>query len=136
MLLNASHLRTLGAAMDRIVPSERSGSKAHAHIVDFIVELISNGALDIEMYQSGLTALEEEACIVGGASFESLQAEVQDDILASVEAGQVVTKWSVLPTRFIRSLVSHCMEGYCRFASQQVTLVDTSFNAVGFDFRI
>lgn len=135
MLLNESQLRTLRAAIYRIVPAGRAPAASQLNVADFIVDLISDGAIDAEMYRQGLSALDGEAQAVAGTAFDFLEDELQDEILASVENGNVVTRWSIVPGRFLRSLVQHTMEGYYDARSTRLALMESAWPAIGIDFR-
>jgi len=108
--LSDLQLRTLTAAIDRIVPADDFPSASGAGCLDFLLRLISLEKLE-EFYRSGLDGLEAEAR-KRGASFSELSEADQDSILARLEKVRRSVHWRISPKAFIELLARQTIEGY------------------------
>lgn len=64
-----------------------------------------------EAFRYGLAALDEHAARVHGASFASLTAAAQDELLADVERGAISSFERLDPALFFDLLLGACVEG-------------------------
>ena len=62
--------------------------------------------------------LEAEAQAASGQGFANLESAARENLLASVETGDVTADWLVSPARFFALLVRHTMEGLLRRPGQ------------------
>ena len=135
MVLSASHLETLRAAMDRIVPADEHAGAWDAGCGEFLNQLLEQGLADAALYRGGLDGLESEAQRASKTSFSALSPELQDDLLAAVEAGSIQTAWAVSPGAFFRTLVRNTMEGYYGNAANGGLREAETWKAIGFEVK-
>jgi hypothetical protein len=112
MVLSASQLQVLRAAMDRVVPADADLGAWDAGCGEFLTHLLDEGLADREFYRKGLDSLDAEAQAAFHEGFARLSSEEQDDLLSWVEVGSVSVPWPVSPGLFFRTLVKNTMEGY------------------------
>jgi len=110
-LLSASQAATLRAAIDRIIPADDAPGGWEAGVGDYFACLWVREPQFLAPARLGLDALDAEAQATAGAAFASLAPDIQDALLARVEAGDVQTDW-LLPADFFRRLVQQTMEGF------------------------
>ena len=111
-LLSRSQAETLRAAVDRIIPADEAPSGWEAGVGDYFAQLLTREGRFLRPTQQGLDALDAEAQAMESRAFAALTPEVQDAVLARVEAGDVRTDWPSPAPAFFRRLVSQAMEGY------------------------
>ena len=110
-LLSAAQADTLRAAIDRIIPADDAPGGWEAGVGDYFARLWVREPQFLAPARLGLDALDAEAQATAGAAFASLAPDIQDALLARVEAGDVQTDW-LLPADFFRRLVQQTMEGF------------------------
>jgi hypothetical protein len=111
--LTPTHWSTLRALMDRIIPPDDFPGAWEAGVGDYLARQFERGLSDqVDEYRRGLEALETEAQAAAGATFASLDAPAQAEILGRLETGQVRTAWPVDPSGFFSLVIAHVMEGY------------------------
>lgn len=135
MVLSASHLETLRAAMDRIVPADGHLGAWDAGCGDFLDQLLREGLVDAAIYRKGLDGIESEAQFAFHRAFASLTAEEQDELLSALEAGSVRTTWSIPPGSFFRTLVRNTMEGYYGNSANGGLRDAETWRAIGFEVK-
>jgi gluconate 2-dehydrogenase gamma chain len=119
--------------MDRIVPGDDFPSAWDAGCSDFLRLLLAQDLASPDVYRHGLESLERESQAVFHREFSGLSAEEQDDLLASVEVGSVVTPWDVSPGLFFKNLVQHTMEGYYGDARNGGSSASEAWRMIGFE---
>jgi len=108
--LSELQLRTLVAAIDRIVPADDYPSASQSGCDEFLVHLIELESL-VETYRTGLDGLELEA-LKFGASFAESKIDRQDEILAKCHQTKRSQGWKVSPRAFMDLLARQTIEGY------------------------
>jgi len=112
-MLTANHWNTLRSLMNRIIPQDDFPAAWEAGVGDYLArQFESDLKSQVETYQLGLEALEAEAQAFASKDFTELDDAQQDEILSWVESGQVISLWSVNPTKFFHMVIEHVMEGY------------------------
>jgi gluconate 2-dehydrogenase gamma chain len=103
-------MRTLAAAIDRIVPADDFPSATQAGCIEFLLRLIDLEGLG-DFYRSGLDGLVAEAA-KHGASFADLTSQNQDAQLKRCQGIKRSQGWRVSPREFIDTLARQTIEGY------------------------
>jgi hypothetical protein len=112
-MLTDEQWAVLGAAIDRIIPSDDFPGGCEAGVIDYLRGQLGRDLSDhAGIYRAGLNALDAEALASGNAGFAALGADAQDSLLARVEQGDTVTAWPVDAAGFFAMLVDHVMEGF------------------------
>jgi len=111
-LLDTRQAETLRAAVDRIIPADDAPGGWEAGVGDYFAHLLTRESRFLSPTRLGLDALDSEARAPQGSSFAALTPDVQDALLARVEAGDVRTDWPFDAADFFRRLVSQAMEGF------------------------
>lgn len=134
--LTSSHLATLRALMDRIIPSDDFPGAWESGVGDYLTRQFEHDLRPwLETYRLGLEALEAEALTHTGLSFAALDGTAQDVILQQVEAGLVQTPWPIDPVEFFRRVVEHVMEGYYSDPGNSGNRATIAWHMVGFKVR-
>jgi hypothetical protein len=104
--LSADELKTLIAAIDRLIPSDDLGPGASEVGVHVYIDrgLAGPNAAILPLYQGGLAAL-DKAASAGG--FAALDVGKQDDILGQYESGDLAGA----PEGFFALLLEHTRQG-------------------------
>jgi hypothetical protein len=112
-VFTAAEFTTLAAVVDRIVPADDFPAGTEAGVLDYLERQFKRElAEQAARYRLGLNAVDAEAHAVYGQPFASLQPARQDDLLRSIEAGDVRTPWAIDAAVFAADLVGHVIEGY------------------------
>ena len=112
-MLTESQQATLRALVDRLIPADDYPGGWDAGVGDYLDRQFDGDLLPlVGMYRAGLDALDAEAWALAGAGFAEMPAAAQDDLLRSVERGEVATDWVVDPAEFIFTAAEHAAEGY------------------------
>jgi hypothetical protein len=99
--------------MNRIIPPDDYAEACEAGVGNYIVRQLSGDLREYcEEFLEGLNALDAEAVAQFGGVLAELAEPQQDEILASVERGDIKTKWSIPTAKFFRQLVNLTMEGF------------------------
>jgi len=131
--LNEVQLRTLTAAVDRMVPQDDYPSASAAGCIDFLLRLIELEHL-AEMYRAGLDGLESEARR-GGSSFADLGEAAQDELLRKCEKLKTRITWRVSPKQFVSLLARQTIEGYYSDPGNGGNRDGIAWRMVGFEVR-
>lgn len=104
--LTDAELTTLKAALDRLIPSDDVGPGANEMGVFVYIDraLGSRAVTALPVYQQGLAALDTAA---GSGGFAALDADKQDAMLTTAEAGKLEGD----PGGFFATLLQHTREG-------------------------
>lgn len=111
-LLSDRQAETLRAAVDRIIPADDVPGGWEAGVGDYFAHLWTREPPFLSPARQGLDALDAEARATEGAAFAALAPDLQDAVLARVEAGDVRADWPLPAPDFFRRLVQQAMEGY------------------------
>ena len=135
-MLSKPQTATLHAAIDRIVPADEWPGGWDAGVGDYLDRQFARDLADrVETYRRGLDALDAEAQASAGSGFAALSPDMQDRLLAQVEAGETGTPWAVDPAYFFRMLVDHTMEGYYADPGNGGNRDGVSWRMIGFEVR-
>ena len=126
-------LRTLKAAIDRMVPADDFPSASDAGCVDFLLRLIDLENLG-ETYSAGLDGLESDA-IKKGKSFADLTFEEQDSLLAKCQTVKKRATWQTSPKLFVDLLARQTIEGYYSDPGNGGNRGAVSWKMIGFEVR-
>ena len=136
VLLTEKQLRTLEAAMDRIVPPDEGPGAWEAGTGRYLLRQFEHDLVDtVPAYRLGLDALDAEAEAAQGRGFAELEAEAQDALLARLESGEGTADWLVPPARFFTLLVRHTMEGYYADPGNGGNKDGAAWRLVGYEVR-
>ena len=112
-MLTESQRATLRALVDRLIPADEFPGGWDAGVGDYLDRQFAGDLSEsVDLYRSGLDALEVEARATAGVGFVALAPAAQDDLLRQVEAGDVATDWPVDPADFFRAAAEHAAEGF------------------------
>ena len=133
-MLTESQRATLRALVDRIIPADDFPSGWEAGVGDYLDRQFAGDLSHLlDMYRSGLDALEVEARATAGVSFAALAPAAQDELLRRVELGEVVTDWSVDPVVFFRAATEHAAEGFYGDPGNGGNRGEVSWRMIGFE---
>ena len=110
--LSAGRRLVLAAALDRVIPEDNYPSATGAGVMDFIEGTAGSFGATWPLLLSGLDDLEAEAKSYNGGGFALLPPDQQDQVLASLEHGEVRTTWQVDPAEFFSALVTIAADGF------------------------
>ena len=110
--LSAGRRLVLAAALDRVIPEDNYPSATGAGVMDFIEGTAGSFWATWPLLLSGLDDLEAEAKSYNGGGFALLPPDQQDQVLASLEHGEVRTTWQVDPAEFFSALVTIAADGF------------------------
>jgi len=137
MKLTETQQHTLRAAIERIIPSDDYPGAWDSGVGDYLARQFDSDLLPmLGDYRDGLTALEAESTARFQQNFVSLTDEEQDTLLSHIEAGQVLTVWNVVPSRFFRLLVNTTAEGFYSEPEQGGNRNAVSWDMTGFEERL
>lgn len=112
-LFDAIQQRALVAAINRIIPADDYPVANDAGVANFIHRQLTGDLRDqATRFCHGLTALDAEAAARFGHPLADLSADQQDQVLAAIERGDLLTQWPLPPARFFDRLVNLTAEGY------------------------
>ena len=112
-MFDEKQLRTLHAAVDRIIPPDEFPGGVEAGVCDYLLRQLKADLAHLAAdYPRFLAALDDEARAVHAAGFASLDEAQQDSLLTSVEQGDVRADWPLDPAGFFAQFVEHCAEGF------------------------
>lgn len=135
-LFSPTQLKTLQAAMKRIIPADEapdawdggSGSYLFRQLEGQLQPLLAD-------YRTGLELLNTETRITAQQDFADLSPQGQDDVLSRLETGSVSANWSIDPARFFHMLVNHTIEGYYSDPANGGNLNKIAWQMIGFEVR-
>jgi hypothetical protein len=135
-IFNDQQAATLRAALDRIIPPDDYPGAVENGVERYILrQMTGDLACFVETYRAGLDGLEAEANALYGGGFASLEADLQDVLLAKVELGEVSAQWTVSPAEWFVLLACHAAEGYYSDPSNGGNIGFAAWEMVGFDAR-
>lgn len=112
-MFNERQLRTLHAAIDRVIPPDEFPGGVEAGVADYLQGQLKRDLAHLAAdYPHFCDALEAEAQATRGQSFAALGDEEQDNLLAQVERGAVQADWPLEPPAFFAAFIEHCAEGF------------------------
>jgi len=126
--------QTLRAAVNRIIPADDYPSAWDAGVDDYLEQQFEKDLLPFFAdYCAGLASLEAESLARFDRSFGSLADDQQDEILAHVELGNVLTAWAVSPRVFFKLLADTTAQGYYSEPEQGGNRNQVSWAMIGFE---
>ena len=129
-----NRVRTMRAAIDRIIPEDDFPSASQADVDRFILALLAGDRKgDAEMFEAGLGALDAEAQMDGEKSFADASAAVQDQILERIQQGRTRGEWKTSPAQFFEMLLNLTAEGYFSDPRNGGNRNEVSWAMVGYD---
>lgn len=112
-MFNDLQLRTLHAAIDRVIPPDDFPGGVEAGVADYLRGQLGRDLAHLAAdYPRFCDALEQEAQATHGQAFAALAAEQQDALLTRVERSEVSTDWPLDPAAFFAEFIEHCAEGF------------------------
>jgi Gluconate 2-dehydrogenase subunit 3 len=113
VLFSDEQIRTLRAAMDRIVPSDDFPGAWEAGAGSYLLrQLEGDLRSQLPLYRDGLDALNAEAVGAFEMPFADLDTARQDLLLRRVDLGGAGLYSPTVLRPFFRALVNHTVEGY------------------------
>ena len=136
MRLTEGQQQTLRAAVDRIIPADDYPGAWEAGVGDYLARQFDGDLLPVlDIYLSGLTALEAEAEARFQRGFRFLTPDQQDLLLQRVDVDDVLATWDVLPSRFFDLLVITTAEGFYSEPEQGGNRAAISWAMTSFEMR-
>ncbi len=124
---------TLASLLDRIIPADDYPGAAESGAARFIAGLLTSHEAHLApLYEAGLQGLDLEADHRYGCGFADIDHTEQDAILRDIEAGKLLTRWSVDAPLFFRTVVNHTAEGYYADPGNGANLDAASWKMIGF----
>jgi hypothetical protein len=133
-MLTEAQRATLRALVDRLIPADDFPGGWDAGVGDYLDRQFGGDLSEsVDLYRSGLDALEVEARAAAGVGFVALAPTAQDDVLRRVEVGDVATDWPVDPADFFRAATEHAAEGYYGDPGNGGNRDGVSWRMIGFE---
>ena len=133
-MLTETQRATLRALVDRLIPADDFPGGWDAGVGDYLDRQFGGDLSEsVDLYRSGLDALEVEARAAAGVGFVALAPTAQDDVLRRVEVGDVATDWPVDPADFFRAATEHAAEGYYGDPGNGGNRDGVSWRMIGFE---
>jgi hypothetical protein len=133
-MLTETQRATLRALVDRIIPGDDFPGGWDAGVGDYLERQFAGDLSDVlDLYRSGLDALEVEARATAGISFSELAPAAQDELLRRVELGEMATDWPVDPAAFFRAAAEHAAEGFYGDPGNGGNRDEVSWRMIGFE---
>ena len=134
MVFTEIQMRTLQAALDRLIPADDYPGAWEAGVGDYIARQLDGDSRSLlPAYRIGLDALDAEAVTAYGQHFAVLYPARQDALLANLERGVTNTLWVTPAAGFISALIQHAAEGYYAEPAQGGNRGARSWAMIGFD---
>ena len=112
-MFDEEQLRTLHAAIDRIIPEDDYPGGVEAGVADYLLRQLGTDLAQLAAdYPRFLDALNAEAQVTHNQDFHALADAQQDNLLTRVEQGEVRTDWPLDAAAFFAQFVEHCAEGF------------------------
>jgi len=132
-LFSPVQVRTLRAAVDRIIPGDEFPSGWAAGVGHYLYrQLAGDLAAYLSTYRDGLDALDAEAWDANSTSFAELIGEQQDLLLHRADFASEILSNPGMLQRFFRLLVAHTAEGYYSDPSNGGNLDRAAWKMIGF----
>lgn len=133
-LFSPEQVATLRSALDRIIPADGYPSAWDAGVGDYLSRQLASDLSDLlDSYRTGIDCLERESVARFGAGFAALDSSRQDELLAILERGEVVSSWPISPSQFVEMLARHAAEGFYGDPGSGGNRDCVSWTMVGFD---
>jgi hypothetical protein len=133
-MLTETQRATLRALIDRLIPADDFPGGWDAGVGDYLERQFAGDLSDVlDLYRSGLDALEVEARATAGISFSELAPAAQDELLRRVELGEMATDWPVDPAAFFRAAAEHAAEGFYGDPGNGGNRDEVSWRMIGFE---
>ena len=112
-MFNELQLRTLHAAIDRVIPPDDFPGGVEAGVADYLTGQLGRDLAHLAVdYPRFCDSLEAEAQARHGQAFAALAVEQQDALLSRVERSEVQADWPLDPAAFFAEFIEHCAEGF------------------------
>lgn len=133
-MLTEPQWTTLRALIDRLIPADDFPGGWDAGVGDYLDRQFAGDLSDVlDLYRSGLDALDIEARTTARVNFAALAPAAQDELLRRVEAGDVATNWSVDPAEFFCAATEHAAEGFYGDPDNGGNRDGVSWRMIGFE---
>ena len=133
-MLTETQWATLRALIDRLIPADDYPGGWDAGVGDYLERQFAGDLSDaLDLYLSGLDALDVEARTTAGVSFAALAPDAQDELLRNVEVGEMATDWPVDPPEFFRAATEHAAEGFYGDPGNGGNRDGVSWRMIGFE---
>jgi hypothetical protein len=133
-MLTEAQRATLRALVDRLIPADDFPGGWDAGVGDYLDRQFAGDLSEsVDLYRSGLDALDVDARTTAGVGFVALVPAAQDDLLRRVERGEVATDWRIDPAEFFRTAAEHAGEGYYGDPGNGGNRDGVSWRMIGFE---
>ena len=133
-MLTEPQRATLRALIDRLIPADAFPGGWDAGVGDSLARQFAGDLSDVvDLYRSGLDALDVEARTTAGVSFATLAPAAQDELLRNVEVGEMATDWPIEPVAFFRAAAEHAAEGFYGDPGNGGNRDGVSWRMIGFE---
>ena len=130
---SSQQIATLRAAFNRLIPANEFPDAWDNGAGDYLArQLEVDLSSALELYCSGLDSLNHEAQVRYNQDFAALTEIDQDELLASLERGEVKSQWPVNPRLFFEAMLNHSAEGYYADPGNGGNREKTSWQMIGF----
>ncbi len=134
MDIEGHQLRTLRAAIDRIIPADDFPSASQAGVDQYIVALLQGDRKgDEQAFEAGLAGLDAEAQAQFGKLFAECAVNAQDEILERVQEGTMRVQWNTPAASFFEMLLNLTAEGYFSDPANGGNRDALSWKMIGYD---
>jgi len=128
--------QTMRALLDCLIPPDDFPGAWDAGVGEYLTRLFeSDLASQLDLYRSGLDAIEAESLARFGTSFCFVTPDQQSNILLAIESGDVLTFWQLHPKQFLDLLVNTTAEGFYSDPQQGGNRGAISWVMTGFEDR-
>jgi len=136
VVFSDEQMRTLRAAMDRIVPPDEFPGASDAGADRYLLRLLEGDLSSQQpLYREGLDALNVEALAAFETPFADLDAARQDLLLERIDQGTLSIRASAALRPFFQTLVNHTAEGYYSDPDNGGNRGAISWTMMGFEIR-
>jgi len=133
-MFDEHQLRTLHAAIDRIIPEDEFPGGVEAGVCDYLLRQLRADLAHLRPdYPRFLAALDDEARAAHDTSFAALADAQQDALLTRVEQGDVRADWPLDPAGFFAQFAEHCAEGFYSDPGNGGNRDGVSWRMIGFE---
>ncbi len=135
-MLTSRQTALLQVLVNRIIPADDAPGGWEGGVRDYLARQFEGDLKSqLPLYRLGLDALDAESRAVYNAPLDRLPTTVQDELLAQIELGEVVTAWPIDPPTWFRRVVDHCAEGYYSDPANGGNPDAASWKMIGFEVR-
>jgi gluconate 2-dehydrogenase gamma chain len=111
--LTEQQQQTMRALLDCLIPPDDFPGAWDAGVGEFVTRLFeSDLASQLQLYRSGLDAVEAESLTRFDTSFCRLTPDQRSIVLLSIESGHVLTSWPIPRQQFFDLLINTTAEGF------------------------